>query len=88
MVCAGGDVCDPENFYVIRHSERYYAAGGNGANDAQEILTPEGFVRARELRNKFVNVRLFVCVCVCMYVCVCMCVCRQHFFHFFVTVCG
>ena len=57
-IIVGGDICDPENFYVVRHAERFTAADGNGANDAQEILTPEGFARARALRDKFVNVRV------------------------------
>lgn len=47
--------CSPSTFYIFRHSERFFAAAGNGADDSQEILSPEGFVRARALRDRFIS---------------------------------
>eukprot|EP00479_Gromia_sphaerica_P005514 TRINITY_DN16564_c0_g1_i1.p1 TRINITY_DN16564_c0_g1~~TRINITY_DN16564_c0_g1_i1.p1 ORF type:complete len:285 (+),score=73.94 TRINITY_DN16564_c0_g1_i1:92-946(+) len=47
--------CQPSRFYIFRHAERFFAAAGNGVDDSQEILSPEGFVRARALANKVLN---------------------------------
>jgi hypothetical protein len=49
------DECVPEVFYVHRHAERFVAAAGNGVDDAQEILTLEGFARTFALRDKFID---------------------------------
>eukprot|EP00479_Gromia_sphaerica_P000106 TRINITY_DN1009_c0_g1_i1.p1 TRINITY_DN1009_c0_g1~~TRINITY_DN1009_c0_g1_i1.p1 ORF type:complete len:392 (+),score=74.49 TRINITY_DN1009_c0_g1_i1:976-2151(+) len=49
----GLEVCQPTTFYIFRHVERFMASDGNGADDSQEIATPEGFLRAQALIDKF-----------------------------------
>lgn len=58
-MCCVDAACQPDTFYIFRHAERFFAAAGNGVDDSQEILSPEGFVRSRALRTKFNNVSFY-----------------------------